>query len=275
MITKFKIFEKIKIPINQNWKIEMINKSIDKINRYKETITYRKSPLFINNLLLNSKLGINYRKYYNLNGEKINKLPVPKEIYKHEQLIKNIKSLIGESNKLKQSKYKNNANLIDAQLKQLIELIIAYSYFPESLDYPDKGFKQNFNTTFFEEMYNLFDGKKTIKEIFNDIYKKDGLINHALFFSNSDNDIRSIFNLIDDFERTIKSYDLIQKRYKKYYKNHIATEKTHNFKLEAFNDFLKKWKLFIKNYYGKISINNNTQMIFTGDFDKDIKNYDN
>lgn len=275
MITKFKIFEKIKIPINQNWKIEMINKSIDKINRYKETITYRKSPLFINNLLLNSKLGINYRKYYNLNGEKINKLPVPKEIYKHEQLIKNIKSLIGESNKLKQSKYKNNANLIDAQLKQLIELIIAYSYFPESLDYPDKGFKQNFNTTFFEEMYNLFDGKKTIKEIFNDIYKKDGLINHALFFSNSDNDIRSIFNLIDDFERTIKSYDLIQKRYKKYYKNHIATEKTQNFKLEAFNDFLKKWKLFIKNYYGKISINNNTQMIFTGDFDKDIKNYDN
>lgn len=101
------------------WKLDIVEKTISEIDKYVDSIPFRKSKNYVNNLLINSKLGKMYKLYYDLKGEKINKLPINKAIYDYESLFLTIE---------------NKKNDVNSMFMELLKDYIIFELYQRSAD---------------------------------------------------------------------------------------------------------------------------------------------
>lgn len=101
------------------WKLKIVEKTISEIDKYVDNIPFRKSKNYVNNLLINSKLGKMYKLYYDLKGEKINKLPINKAIYDYESLFLTIE---------------NKKNDVNSMFMELLNDYIIFELYQRSAD---------------------------------------------------------------------------------------------------------------------------------------------
>jgi len=273
MIKRFKIFENFDILNkrfrNELYKIDLIIKSINEINKHKDKISYRKSSNFINNILLNSQIGKNYKTFYNIINEKVSKLPYPITIYEHETIL----------NKISQQIKKTTDKLEIAKLNQLINLIIFYNYFPSVFEIDNIENLKFFKNDFYKKIETIFNDYEQNKK--NDILNKDSLVNTRIFFISSHDLARGIL-LIEDIEDLNSLYMRINKRYATIFKKKIKNNTNIKDTYIIFNDFLSKYvyiltKLYKIKYFDDennyIIISNNKIfdfIKFTGDFFTDF-----
>jgi len=252
------------------WKLNIVEKTISEIDKYVDSIPLRKSKNYVNNLLINSKLGKMYKLYYDLKGEKTNKLPINKAIYDYESLFLTIENK------------KNDAN--SYFLEHLKNYIIFVIYFPQILKYRDAEMIKHFNIEFFDYLKGLENYKD--KEI---MYKQ-GLLNHYLFFATSHDEIRS-YLLLDELNDMIKHFNHLH--YDIFFSKFMLN-KDYNEQFDKIVDFLIKKNYMLKEFFDqdyinpegfwildprnkdewnkKFWLNDNYKINFTGDFIEDYTN---
>jgi len=252
------------------WKLNIVEKTISEIDKYVDSIPLRKSKNYVNNLLINSKLGKMYKLYYDLKGEKTNKLPINKAIYDYENLFLTIENK------------KNDAN--SYFLEHLKNYIIFVIYFPQILKYRDAEMIKHFNIEFFDYLKGLENYKD--KEI---MYKQ-GLLNHYLFFATSHDEIRS-YLLLDELNDMIKHFNHLH--YDIFFSKFMLN-KDYNEQFDKIVDFLIKKNYMLKEFFDqdyinpegfwildprnkdewnkKFWLNDNYKINFTGDFIEDYTN---
>ena len=252
------------------WKLNIVEKTISEIDKYVDSIPLRKSKNYVNNLLINSKLGKMYKLYYDLKGEKTNKLPINKAIYDYESLFLTIENK------------KNDAN--SYFLEHLKNYIIFVIYFPQILKYRDAEMIKHFNIEFFDYLKGLENYKD--KEI---MYKQ-GLLNHYLFFATSHDEIRS-YLLLDELNDMIKHFNhlhydiffskfMLNKDYDEQFDKIVDFLIKKNYMLKEFfdQDYINPegfWILDPRNkdeWNKKFWLNDNYKINFTGDFIEDYTN---
>ena len=252
------------------WKLDIVEKTISEIDKYVDSIPLRKSKNYVNNLLINSKLGKMYKLYYDLKGEKTNKLPINKAIYDYENLFLTIENK------------KNDAN--SYFLEHLKNYIIFVIYFPQILKYRDAEMIKHFNIEFFDYLKGLENYKD--KEI---MYKQ-GLLNHYLFFATSHDEIRS-YLLLDELNDMIKHFNhlhydiffskfMLNKDYDEQFDKIVDFLIKKNYMLKEFfdQDYINPegfWILDPRNkdeWNKKFWLNDNYKINFTGDFIEDYTN---
>lgn len=252
------------------WKLDIVEKTISEIDKYVDSISFRKSKNYVNNLLINSKLGKMYKLYYDLKGEKTNKLPINKAIYDYENLFLTIENK------------KNDAN--SYFLEHLKNYIIFVIYFPQILKYRDAEMIKHFNIEFFDYLKGLENYKD--KEI---MYKQ-GLLNHYLFFATSHDEIRS-YLLLDELNDMIKDFNhlhydiffskfMLNKDYDEQFDKIVDFLIKKNYMLKEFfdQDYINPegfWILDPRNkdeWNKKFWLNDNYKINFTGDFIEDYTN---
>lgn len=252
------------------WKLNIVEKTISEIDKYVDSIPLRKSKNYVNNLLINSKLGKMYKLYYDLKGEKTNKLPINKAIYDYENLFLTIENK------------KNDAN--SYFLEHLKNYIIFVIYFPQILKYRDAEMIKHFNIEFFDYLKGLENYKD--KEI---MYKQ-GLLNHYLFFATSHDEIRS-YLLLDELNDMIKHFNhlhydiffskfMLNKDYDEQFDKIVDFLIKKNYMLKEFfdQDYINPegfWILDPRNkdeWNKKFWLNDNYKINFTGDFIEDYTN---
>ncbi|MCK9416291.1 hypothetical protein M0Q97_06505 [Candidatus Dojkabacteria bacterium] len=252
------------------WKLNIVEKTISEIDKYVDSIPLRKSKNYVNNLLINSKLGKMYKLYYDLKGEKTNKLPINKAIYDYENLFLTIENK------------KNDAN--SYFLEHLKNYIIFVIYFPQILKYRDAEMIKHFNIEFFDYLKGLENYKD--KEI---MYKQ-GLLNHYLFFATSHDEIRS-YLLLDELNDMIKDFNhlhydiffskfMLNKDYDEQFDKIVDFLIKKNYMLKEFfdQDYINPegfWILDPRNkdeWNKKFWLNDNYKINFTGDFIEDYTN---
>jgi hypothetical protein len=251
------------------WKLNIVEKTISEINKYVDSISFRKSKNYVNNLLINSKLGKMYKLYYELKGEKINKLPINKAIYDYESLFLTIENK------------KNDVNSMFMEL--LKDYIIFVIYFPQILKYRDTKMVKHFNITFF----NYLKGLENYKD--EEIMYNQGLLNHYLFFATSHDEYRS-YLLLDELNDMIKDFSHLH--YDIFF-NKFILNKDYDEQFDKIEDFLIKTNYMLNRFFDhdyvnpenfwiinprykednkKFWLNDNYKINFTGDFVEDYTN---
>lgn len=210
-----------------------------------------------------------YKLYYELKGEKINKLPINKAIYDYESLFLTIENK------------KNDVNSMF--MEHLKNYIIFVIYFPQILKYRDVEMVKHFNIEFFDYLKGLENYKD--KEI---MYNK-GLLNHYLFFATSHDEIRS-YLLLDELNDMIKDFNHLH--YDIFFSKFMLN-KDYDEQFDKIEDFLIQKNYMLKQFFDcdyvnpecfwiinprykednkKFWLNDNYKINFTGDFVEDYTN---
>jgi hypothetical protein len=254
-----------------DWKLKIVDDTINKIDKYSDTISIRKSNNYINNILINSNICEFYKKYYELKGDKTKKLPIPMKIYDYEDLFLKIDNRFTN----------DNISLIDSFLTHLKQYLIFTIYFPNVLEYRDAEYLKHFKISFLDYLKDI--DKYSEEEILN----KQGLLQHALFFADSHDEYRSM-RLLEDIDRYID--DIKRLYYDDYFKKQISN-KEYNEQLDNFISYLRKKDYVLKDIFNHdykkydnfwiINPNDNTddkklnkldKINFSGDFYTDYLN---
>lgn len=256
------------LPKSNDWKLKIIENTIDKINKNSDSISIRKTPNYINNILINSSTCAFYKKYYELKGEKVKKLPTTKKVYDYEDLFLKI-----------DDKY-NDDGILNSVLDCLKNYLVCVLYFPDILEYRDKETIKHYNIKLLDYLKDL--DKYTTKEILN----HNGILIFLLTVADSHEEYRS-YNLLKDLENNIKSINTFDRTYKYFFtKNMINKEYDEQFsKFEEFSnnkgyelenifahDYVNPQSFWILNPIHSDPFNKKKtceKINFTGDFIKD------